>query len=113
MTGQRVFDGHTALDTLVKHAHAAPSPPSQRTELPISSSFDDLVLACLAKDPAARPQTADAVAERLAAMSAGPAWTQARARDWWQLHAPALPSTGFDLDQVSPPASEDRPPEKE
>jgi eukaryotic-like serine/threonine-protein kinase len=113
VTGQRVFEGHTALDTLVKHAHAAPSAPSQRTELPIPNSFDDLVLACLAKDPAARPQTADVVAERLAAISAGPAWTQARARDWWQLHAPALPSTGFDLHQASPPASEDRPSEKE
>jgi serine/threonine-protein kinase len=111
VTGQRVFEGHTALDTLVKHAHAAPRAPSQRTELSIPGSFDDLVLECLAKDPAARPQTADAVAERLAAISAEPAWTQARARDWWELHAPASPSTGFDLNQASPPAADDRPPE--
>jgi serine/threonine-protein kinase len=111
VTGQLVFDGQTALDTLVKHAHAAPSAPSQRTELPIPSGFDDLVLACLAKDPAARPQTADAVAQRLAAIGAGPAWTQARARAWWQQHAPAPPSIRFDFNHASPPAADHRPPE--
>jgi serine/threonine-protein kinase len=92
VTGHRVFDGHTAIDTLVKHAHAEPSAPSRRTELPIPPGFDDLVLACLAKDPAARPQTADAVAERLTAIAAGVAWTQPRARDWWDMHAPASTS---------------------
>jgi serine/threonine-protein kinase len=89
VTGQTVFAGHTAIDTLVKHAHTPPSAPSQRTELPIPVGFDDLVLACLAKDPAARPQTADAVAERLTAIGAGLAWTQARAQAWWERHAPA------------------------
>ena len=108
VTGQRVFEGHTALDTLVKHAHDAPSAPSRRTELPIPSSFDDLVLACLAKDPAARPQTADAVAARLAAIRTVPAWTEAGARAWWELHAPASSSTSFDLAQEFPPAAEDR-----
>jgi serine/threonine-protein kinase len=107
VTGQRVFEGHTALDTLVKHAHDVPSAPSQRTELPIPRSFDDLVLACLAKDPAARPQTADAVAERLAAIGAAAAWTQARARPWWQLHAPASASISSDLDRASQPSAED------
>jgi serine/threonine protein kinase len=97
VTGQRVFDGQTTLDTLVKHAHDAPNAPSQRTELPIPSSFDDLVLACLEKDPAARPQTADAVAERLAAIGVEPAWTQPRARAWWQQHAPASPSISSEV----------------
>jgi hypothetical protein len=82
----------------VKHAHVAPDAPSQRTELPIPSSFDDLVLACLSKDPAARPQTADAIAERLAAIGTRPAWTQARARAWWEQHAPAPASIQFDLE---------------
>jgi eukaryotic-like serine/threonine-protein kinase len=99
VTGQRVFEGHTAIDTLVKHAHAAPSAPSQRTELPIPASFDELVLACLAKDPASRPQTADDVAERLGAIGGVAPWTRAQAHAWWKLHAPASPSTSFDLDQ--------------
>jgi serine/threonine-protein kinase len=99
VTGQRVFEGRTAIDTLVKHAHAAPSAPSQRTELPIPASFDDLVLACLAKDPASRPQTADEIAERLTGIVGVPPWTQARAHAWWQLHAPASPSPSVDLNQ--------------
>ena len=110
VTGQRVFEGHTAIDTLVKHAHAAPSAPSQRTELAIPGSFDDLVLACLAKDPAARPQTADEVAERLSAIRGLPPWTQARANAWWQLHAPASPSIGFDPNSALAAAA-DRMPE--
>jgi serine/threonine-protein kinase len=96
VTGQRVFDGHTVLDTLMKHAHAEPTAPSRRTELPIPGGFDDLVLACLAKDPAARPQTADAVAERLAAIRPEPSWTHDRARAWWQLHLP------IDVNQAKP-----------
>ena len=34
-------------------------PPSQRTELPIPRELDELVLACLEKDPKRRPQNAE------------------------------------------------------
>ena len=35
-----------------------PTPPSARTDRPIPPALDDLVLSCLAKDPAQRPQSA-------------------------------------------------------
>jgi hypothetical protein len=44
------------------------------------------VLACLAKDPAQRPQSARELSLRLAEVDGASAWTQARAREWWTMH---------------------------
>jgi len=46
-------------------------------------------MACLEKDPANRPQDADALAEALAATSTSGSWTQEHARQWWDQHHPA------------------------
>jgi len=48
-----------------------------------------LVLSCLAKDPAHRPQSARELSLRLAAVDGASAWTQERAREWWATHQPA------------------------
>jgi serine/threonine-protein kinase len=44
------------------------------------------VLACLEKDPARRPQSADELAAALRATGLAAAWTQERARAWWDEH---------------------------
>jgi serine/threonine-protein kinase len=54
-------------------------------------ALDDLVLSCLAKDPAERPQSARELSLRLAEVEGANAWTQDRAREWWATHQPALP----------------------
>ena len=51
---------------MMHHAQTVPVPPSARTEVAISKRFDAVVLACLEKDPNARPATADALAAELA-----------------------------------------------
>ena len=56
------------------------------TEMP---ALDRLVLSCLAKDPADRPQSAKELSLRLAEVEGARAWTQDRARDWWVTHQPA------------------------
>ena len=58
LTGQLVFEADTPMKMLMQHVQATPVPPSQRTELPIPQELDDLVLACLQKDPNLRPQHA-------------------------------------------------------
>jgi serine/threonine-protein kinase len=90
LTGQLVFTGETPMQLLVRHAQATPDPPSARTELPIPKELDAIVLACLAKDPADRPQSARELAARLDALPVRSEWTPELARAWWETHQPAV-----------------------
>ena len=76
------------MGILVQHAQSTPTPPSVRTDQPIPKSLDHLVLACLAKDPADRPQSARELSSRLAEVEGAGAWTQDRAREWLTTHQP-------------------------
>jgi len=86
LTGQLVFTGATPMQLLVQHVQAMPEPPSARTELPIPAELDAIVLACLAKNPLDRPQTADELARRLEAVPIRAKWTPELARAWWETH---------------------------
>ena len=66
LTGQLVFTGDTPMAVVVHHAHTPPTPPSERSELPIPPALDRLVMVCLAKNPAERPQSARDLSRRLA-----------------------------------------------
>jgi eukaryotic-like serine/threonine-protein kinase len=89
LTGSLVFRGASPMETMVMQVHRAPEPPSHRTELAIPPELESIVLDCLAKDPGDRPQTADQLAEQLAAVPLAPKWTDSRAREWWDRHRPA------------------------
>ena len=89
VTGELVFAGRTAMETMMQHAHEPPVPPSQRTEIEIPDALDQAILACLAKSPDDRPATADALASRLASIEMGARWTDAQALQWWEAHHPA------------------------
>ena len=88
LTGETVFEGETPIATLIAHVQNTPVPPSQRTEIDIPVAFEEVVLSCLAKDPADRPQTADELARQLAASISTGVWRLEDARDWWQRHHP-------------------------
>jgi serine/threonine-protein kinase len=90
LTGGAVFSGRTVLETMMMHVHRAPEPPSSRTAVPVSPGLEQIVMACLEKDPELRPRTADELAERLAAVRLPEEWTTARARAWWAAHGPAV-----------------------
>jgi hypothetical protein len=83
VTGTLVFEGATPLETIVMHVHAQPDLPSRRIDLPIPAELETLILTCLAKDPAVRPQTADELDARLASVPLAQPWTLERARGWW------------------------------
>jgi len=89
LTGQLVFTAPTPMGLLMKHAQSPPEPPSARTDLPIPAALENLVLCCLAKDPAKRPQSARGLSQLLAELDGANAWTQERAREWWEAHDPA------------------------
>jgi serine/threonine-protein kinase len=91
LTGQRVFDGDTAMALAMHHAATPALAPSTRTELPIPAALDAAILSCLAKDPAARPQSASQLSDLLVASVPPGRWPQTRARQWWTEHQPATP----------------------
>jgi serine/threonine-protein kinase len=92
LTGRLVFEGETSLEVLTRHARDVPVAPSRRTELPIPSRVDEILLACLEKDPARRPESADALAKELEEIAAERDWSPEHARRWWEAHRPPLES---------------------
>jgi serine/threonine-protein kinase len=90
LTGDLVFRGETPIAVMMHHAHTAPVPISQRSELPIPPELDRLVLSCLEKDPARRPQSARELARRLAEIPVATPWSEERAEMWWSRHEPVV-----------------------
>ena len=88
LTGELVFTADTPMKLLMAHANMPAESPSTRTEIPIPPDLDALVLSCLAKDRALRPQSARDLLQRLDAIPLQRAWTEARARTWWNEHLP-------------------------
>jgi serine/threonine-protein kinase len=89
LTGQLVFDGDNPIKVILDHAHTTPIPPSARTEQSIPAALDAIVLACLAKNPDDRPQTAKELSRRLESVEGISEWTEDRAKEWWDVHQPA------------------------
>ena len=88
LTGQLVFEADTPMKMLLQHVQAEPIPPSQRTELPIPHELDELVLACLQKDPNKRPQNAEVLLDMALGCKTGNCWNQDLAKGWWSKHLP-------------------------
>jgi serine/threonine-protein kinase len=88
LTGRLVFEAATAVAMIAKHLHEAPVAPSTRAELPVPDELDRVVLACLAKAPGERPESAAALERALAAIPVEP-WGEEQARRWWEVNLPA------------------------
>jgi serine/threonine-protein kinase len=88
LTGHLVFEADSSIKMLVQHVQAQPIPPSARTELPIPRELDELVLACLEKNPDKRPQDADDLYRLAYGCKSCDRWTSDIARTWWEQHLP-------------------------
>jgi hypothetical protein len=87
LTGTPVFQGRPMV-VIQSHVSAAPDSPSARLGRPIPAKLERLVLDCLEKDPALRPETAESLAARLAACDDVLPWTPDDAKDWWNRRKP-------------------------
>ena len=63
-SGRLPFEGHTATEVMARHVTEA-APALASSGMPVPRRVASLVDRCLAKDPAHRPASADAVAEQL------------------------------------------------
>jgi serine/threonine-protein kinase len=89
LTGQPLFEGRTAVEICSHHLHTTPVPPSDRLGRALPEALESWVLACLAKEPAQRPQTAALAASALERCGV-PSWTDDEARAWWLSKGRAL-----------------------
>lgn len=88
LTGQLVFDVESAVAMALAHVREQPVPPSRRTEIEVPESLDRLILQCLEKDPAARPESGRRLLDLLAECEPTEPWTQRQAERWWCTHMP-------------------------
>src|SRR5206468_334154 len=75
LTGQRVFDGRTSLEVIIKHVTTAPRPPSEIGPT-IPLALEELLLRCLAKQPEQRPESAAVLAKLLRALPNDGHWDE-------------------------------------
>ncbi len=84
LTGTPVFTGSNIVEICKQHIQAQPEPPIGVDGVPIDEDLAKLILTCLSKEPARRPQTAHAVRDALADCNAFASWTQCDAAHWWE-----------------------------
>jgi len=83
LAGHDVFAGMGPLEQLVLHTVEEPTPLTEAAEQAIPPALAELVMQCLAKDPAARPASMGEVITRLEATGMIDAWTHERACAFW------------------------------
>src|SRR5215213_2532370 len=88
LTGRLVFQATNAIQLMYQHANTVPAPPSQLSEFEIPHALDSVILACLAKFPAERPQSAAELSHMLQEAMPAPVWTGEMAHRWWERHHP-------------------------
>jgi len=86
LTGEHVFDRTSITELCCAHIAEDPVPPSLRSGLEVPEALEELVMACLAKNPAHRPKSAEAIAASLDDAELAKWGTEDAAR-WWRRHA--------------------------
>ena len=92
LTGEDVFPGKTSMEICHHVLHSEPRRPSALAGESIPEALDRLILDCLAKDPAKRPQTAGEIIDRLDAIEGCGSWGERDAREWWEAHPDLVPA---------------------
>jgi eukaryotic-like serine/threonine-protein kinase len=82
LTGKPIFDGDDSLAISNQVLHT-PAPRVSASGVQVPDGIDALIAACLEKDRARRPQSAQAVVDTLDRLASRLAWTQSDASAWW------------------------------
>jgi serine/threonine-protein kinase len=102
-TGRLPFDGANAMDVLTQHVNDLPQAPRQRSpHVSISEPMERLILRALEKDPARRPQSAEAFRELLLAVKSPAAVPAASSRP---AESPSTPFASLPTSDSSSPSA--------
>ena len=83
LTGKQLFEGDDSLDISNQVLHT-PAPRVSALVPQVPEALDALIAACLEKDRARRPDSADAIIEALDRLASRLAWTPRDATAWWE-----------------------------
>jgi serine/threonine-protein kinase len=90
LTGKDVFSGRTVVEICGHHLHSMPVLPSERLGKPVPRDLEELILACLEKDPAQRPPDARRLQAALRSCRDARSWSDEDAVRWLEQHGPSL-----------------------
>jgi len=92
LTGRPPFTTSSLIELVDAHTYVQPAPPSRHNPA-VPGDLEQVVLKCLAKDPADRFQDMSQLSDALSQCQAAEGWSRARAAQWWhQRDEPAPPS---------------------
>jgi hypothetical protein len=86
LTGHYIFDADSISEIYEKQLAANPVPPGQRTTNPVSFEMEQIILRCLEKEPASRPQSVGELRTLLLDCPAAADWTPEDRVAWWEAY---------------------------
>jgi len=86
LTGEEVFERKSIVALLRAQLLDPPVPPHERMGRPVPEALEKLIMNCLDKDAANRPQSARALREEIESMELPHPWSEHQARLWWTNH---------------------------
>jgi hypothetical protein len=89
LTGKKVFEAKTDVELCIQHVTKAPVPLTEVANTHVPRQLEEIVMQCLAKQPAGRPTSATDLADKLRAIGPHEDWDDARATAWWQAFRPS------------------------
>jgi serine/threonine protein kinase len=103
LTGCELFETDSVLDVIHMHLTARPKPPSERVGHALSSDLENLIMRCLKKNPADRPQSSEELANGFRACQDADKWSEYDARKWWEEYGNRILTTSRDRPPGSSP----------
>lgn len=91
LAGQHAFRGNSQLEVIQQVLQERPRPLSELAE-DVPRQLERLVMACLNRDPAERPQTVDDVLAVVQQLQSSHPWSAADAEKWWRDRQATPPS---------------------
>jgi eukaryotic-like serine/threonine-protein kinase len=84
LAGRPPFEGDSVLEVCSQHLQSEPRRPSEALGQRLPADLEDIVLACMAKQPANRPRDARQLRDALEGCSAAQQWSAEQADAFWR-----------------------------
>jgi serine/threonine protein kinase len=101
LTGHPVFETNSIVELCKQHVSTIPIPPSERLGAPVSKELEAVLLSCLEKSRAKRPQTARDLASMLTKCPTATSWSVDEADAWWGRHERGIATSVGATSQVN------------